>query len=579
MALFCKDEISMLQQQQLQVEQNTEAALPLADHADLNMIFGMRLLLAVTALLTLIINPGGHGMSGQLAWVILPLYVLYSAVLLIFLYFNYLFVQGKRIYWLDVWWCGLIVFCTGGGESYFFPFFFFVILASAFQRGVDEGARITLASCAVLVLASAVSDRALNLSHLLLRTTFVMALGYMIAYWGGLSLLQKRRLALLREVSQQSNPRFGVDHTVASILEKARVFFGASSCILIMREGGAAHWQLRTALDDRRGNGGRVSQMSEAAVAPLMVFDASQSVLYAPSLRSRIGLAPAWQVKVRGIARWRRLEMDATQSAALAELFDARSFISVPLPLYKGQGRLYVISSKNRLTKADARFLAHIVTQVFPLIENIAILDKLASGAAYRERQKIARDLHDSTIQPYIGLRHGLNALRAKVAAGSPLLAELDQLIDMSGQVIGDLRQMAQTVRGGGPEGHDEPELLVALRRQAEQLKKFFGIDIEIISDRAFALSDRLAAEVFQIVNEGMSNIRRHTTAREGCVRLACNTHAVSISIENAAGAEAPGHPAFVPASIAERAQALGGTVQVGQAASGATAVRIEIPV
>jgi len=48
-----------------------------------------------------------------------------------------------------------------------------------------------------------------------------------------------------------------------------------------------------------------------------------------------------------------------------------------------------VISAKNRLTRADAKFLLHIVAQVFPLIENIAILDKLASGAAYRERKKL----------------------------------------------------------------------------------------------------------------------------------------------------------------------------------------------
>ncbi|MCC7600352.1 histidine kinase [Janthinobacterium sp. FW305-129] len=536
----------------------------------------MRLFLAVTALLALMLNSGSQGLSGQLAWVIFPLYVLYGAVLLVLLHFHR--GSGKLVYWLDVCWCGLIVLCTGGGESYFFPGFFFAILASSFQRGYDEGARITLASCAMLVLASVLSEQEPNLPQLLLRTAFVLALGCMIACWGGLSVQHKRRLALLREVGQQSNPRFGVDHTVASMLEKARVFFGASSCILVMREGGAAHWQLRTALDDSRGNGGRVSQMSEAAVAPLMVFEASQSVLYASSLRSRLGLAHAWQGKARASARWQRLDIDATQGTALTELFDARSFISVPLPLHKGQGRLYVLASTTRLSKADAMFLTHIVAQVFPQLENIAILDKLASGAAYRERQKIARDLHDSTIQPYIGLRHGLSALRGKVAAGSPLLADLDKLIDMSGQVIADLRQMAQTVRGG-KERYDEPELLAALRRQAQQLKKFFGIDIEIVSDRTFLLSDRLAAEVFQIVNEGMSNIRRHTTAREGCVRLACGTHAVSISIENAAESGAPGRVPFMPASIAERAQALGGTVQVGQAAGGATAVRIEIPV
>ncbi|MDZ5635147.1 MULTISPECIES: sensor histidine kinase [unclassified Janthinobacterium] len=566
----------MLQQKQLQWGKNTVAALPPEDHADLQMIFGMRLLLAVMALLTLMIDSGHQGMAGQFAPVMLSLYLLYGAALLVLLHFHR--GNGKRVYWLDAGWCGLIVWCTGGGESYFFPYFFFAILASSFQRGRDEGTRITLASCALLVLASVLSEQEPNLPLLLLRTAFVMALGTMIACWGGLSVQHKRRLALLREVSQQSNPRFGVDHTVASMLEKARVFFGASSCILVMREGGAAHWQLRTALDDSRGNGGRVSQMSEAAVAPLMVFEASQSVLYASSLRSRLGLGPAWQGKARASATWQRLDLDATQGTALTELFDAQSFISVPLPLHKGQGRLYVLAATDRLSKADATFLAQIVEQVFPQIENIAILDKLASGAAYRERQKIARDLHDSTIQPYIGLRHGLSALRAKVAAGNPLLGDLDKLIEMSGQVIGDLRQMAQTVRGG-QERHDEPELLAALRRQAQQLKKFFGIDIEIVSERAFVLSDRLAAEVFQIVNEGMSNIRRHTTAREGCVRLACGTHAVSISIENTAESEASRRAPFMPASIAERALALGGTVQVGQAAGGATAVRIEIPV
>ncbi|MGK5080375.1 sensor histidine kinase [Janthinobacterium sp. HLX7-2] len=559
----------MQHKQQLQGEQHADAGLPMEDHVDLTMIFGMRLLLAVTALLTLIINPANLGGPSQVALLILSAYVLHSALLFLLLYFNRSFVHGKSIYWLDVLWCGLIVFCTGGGESYFFPFFFFVILTSSFQRGLDEGARITLASCVLLALASMASNKVLSISHLLLRTTFVMALGYMIAYWGGLGLLQKRRLALLREVSQQSNPRFGVDHTVASILEKTRIFFGASSCILVMREGSAAHWQLRTALN---GSAGRVSQMSEAAVAPLMVFGASQSVLYAPSLRTRLG----WGGALAGIERggkWQRL--DGTHGAALAELLDAQSFVSIPLPLRKGKGRIYVISPRQRFSRADAKFLAHIVAQVFPLIENIAILDKLASDAAYRERQKIARDLHDSTIQPYIGLRHGLSALRARAAPDSPLLDDLDKLLDMSGQVIGDLRQMAQTVRAGAQ--HEEVELLVALRRQAEQLKKFFGIDIEIVAARGFDVSDRLAAEVLQIVNEGMSNIRKHTTARDGRVVLACGAHYLSISIENASDASGSGE--FIPASITERASALGGSVQVEQAAGGATAVRIEIPV
>ena len=140
--------------------------------------------------------------------------------------------------------------------------------------------------------------------------------------------------------------------------------------------------------------------------------------------------------------------------------------------------------------------------------------------------------------------------------------------------MISDLRQMAQSVRSGAQ--REEGELLVALRRQAGQLKKFFGIDIDIVAEQTFHVSDRLAAEVFQIVNEGMSNIRKHTTARGGRVVLTCDAHHLHISIENESGVPAA---VFTPVSINERALALGGSVLVGQGASHATVVQIEIPV
>lgn len=542
-------------------------AFPAPSSADVAMISGMRLLLAVTALLTLFVNPGDMGVPGHLTWSVMALYVVHSVVLFMLAHFNQPFSHGQLIYWLDVVWSFLIVLCTGGGDSYFFPFFFFAILTSSFQHGLALGARITLAS-SLLLAAGALTGGPVNLPFLLLRVTFVMALGYMIAYWGGLGLLQKRRLALLHDVSQQSNPRFGVDHTLDSILEKMRRFFQADSCILIMHDAGE-QWLLRTATP---GAAPRSTVMAAAAVAPLMAFDAGQSLLFAPSLRARLGLAARLQGVDRDGAHWQAL--DEQLGAGLAELLDGSSFISVPLPLRKGEGRIYLSATRHRYARADARFLLQIVAQVFPMIENIELVDRLASGAAYRERQKIARDLHDTTIQPYIGLRHGLSALRNSATADNPLVGELDKLIDMSGQVIGDLRQMAQSLRtGAAPE---EAELLLALRRQAAQIQKFFGIEIEIAVDGVLALSDRLAAEVFQIVNEGMSNIRKHTTARSGRITLASRDRLLTIVMENE---RQPGTASFTPVSITERVMALGGKVEVGSSAAGVTTVSVAIPV
>src|SRR5471032_1536 len=212
------------------------------------MVFGMRLLLSVSALLTLFVAPSDIGSLNTLTWAVFSAYALHSLALFIAtLRRRNPFWHGKVVYWLDVGWYALMVYCSGGSNSFFFPFFFFAILATSFQWGFDEGARITLASASLLTLGVLAANWQADAAHLLLRTTFVLALGYMIAYWGGLGLMQRRRLALLRGVSRLSNPRFGVDQTLASMLEQTRQFYRASSCILLMREQDAGDWLLRSA--------------------------------------------------------------------------------------------------------------------------------------------------------------------------------------------------------------------------------------------------------------------------------------------------------------------------------------------
>jgi signal transduction histidine kinase len=546
------------------------------DVAGASMVFYMRLLLAVSALLTLFIAPddlGAGGRHGLLSWLVFSGYLLHSITLLWAVrHHGNPFWHGRVVYWLDLGWYCLMIYCSGGGSSYFFPFLFFVILTSAFQWGFEEGARITLASAVALALATWLANNSANHSQLLLRTTFVLALGYMIAYWGGLGLAQRRRLALLRQVSQLSNPRFGVDQTIASMLQETRQFYRASNCMLLMRTSPDALWSLHTSSAGDQARRAAPSMLSDGAAAPLLGFAPGLLVQYARALHRRLPRSlEAWGC-AGDESRWTRLAADSVEP--LADLLDAASFISAPLPLRKGEGRIYV-ASEQRLSRGDAAFLRQLTAQVFPVIENIILLDGLASDAAFRERQKIARDLHDSTIQPYIGLRHGIAAVRQSLQTDHPAAAELDTLLDMTSQVITDMRAFAKSVRQGA--ARQEAELLVALRRQAGQVKQFYGIAIEVRAAPELTISDRLAAEVFQIVNEGMSNIRKHTRARSGTIDLSNVDGQLRIRIEN----PAPEGPttAFLPGSIAERTAALGGTIEIDRAAPGVTAVCIAIPV
>ncbi|HBI68979.1 MAG TPA: hypothetical protein DDZ22_08140, partial [Massilia sp.] len=68
---------------------------------------------------------------------------------------------------------------------------------------------------------------------------------------------------------------------------------------------------------------------------------------------------------------------DPAVAERIADLLDARAFISAPLPLRKGTGRIFVTADE-RLRRSDASFLKHIVEQAFPVIETIDLLDRLA---------------------------------------------------------------------------------------------------------------------------------------------------------------------------------------------------------
>ncbi|WP_432383722.1 sensor histidine kinase [Duganella sp. P38] len=168
-----------------------------------------------------------------------------------------------------------------------------------------------------------------------------------------------------------------------------------------------------------------------------------------------------------------------------------------------------------------------------------------------------------------------MSAVRQSLQAEHPVAAELDKLLDMTSQVIGDMRQFARNVRQGAAQ--TEAELLVALRRQAQQVQQFYDIDIALHAEEGLAISDRLAAEVFQIVNEGMHNIRKHTRARTGSISLSNADGQLRIRIENETP-EGPTAP-FLPGSLAERTAALGGTIAVDRDTPGATTVSIAIPV
>lgn len=198
-----------------------------------------------------------------------------------------------------------------------------------------------------------------------------------------------------------------------------------------------------------------------------------------------------------------------------------------------------------------------------------------AETAADSERRKISLDLHDGAIQPYLGLKLGLEALRRKAAADNPLAGDIDELYRMTQESIAELRGYVRVLAEGRQRA---AALAEGLRRQIERFRVFYRLDVTLDMPPDLEVDERLAAELVSMVGEGLSNIGRHTDARKASIRLSSIDGEVVLHIADHGAGRADWRP-FTPVSLMRRAERLRGRVEIAPQASGGTVVRIGIPI
>jgi signal transduction histidine kinase len=199
----------------------------------------------------------------------------------------------------------------------------------------------------------------------------------------------------------------------------------------------------------------------------------------------------------------------------------------------------------------------------------------LAKTAAAAERKRISLDLHDGAIQPYLGLKLGLEALRRKVSPGDALASDIDELYRMTQDSIMELRGYVRALDGRMCE---RTALADGLQRQVERFRCFYGLTIDLHLPPDLDVASGLSAELVQMVGEGLSNVGRHTASRQVSVIVARADAQLVVDVVNHGGAEAGAWRPFTPGSLTRRADYLNGCVQVMPEGTGGSIVRIAIP-
>jgi signal transduction histidine kinase len=504
-------------------------------------------------------------------------YCAYSITLYIFLHQRHLMLPLRAQPWLDVAFFVTLVALTGGTSSAFYHLFLFAILVASFSRGAREGFAVTLVSVALFAtvgLATAPVWPQAELDRALSRAIYLFLLGYMIAYWGGHEFALRRRLNLLREISNIANARLGIEQAAAHNLRRLIDFFSARSALLVLPKPGA-RTQLIYRVDLVKGLAELPpDEVSEALARPLLSLP--------PGVHAFVDAMPLWsRGRPRRFIAWEAERVRCarglrTRCLELAELLEARTFATVPYEHADGRvGRLYLVDPRQRLSEADVAFLAQVVSQIAITVSNVMLVDELATRAAQEERSRISRDIHDTNLQAYIGLKLALEALYRDLKIDSPAAAaRVRELLDMASLTVDDLRRYVSRLRtSSSPRG--EERLAAALGEQARRYRDFHGIDVALKCDAPEKLDERIGAEACRIVNEALSNVLRHTSAKHAYVDVRSADGALAIEIGNAC---TTGTPPFVPRSITERTVALGGKVQVRLNEEGHDVVQAVIP-
>jgi signal transduction histidine kinase len=529
---------------------------------------GMRAIVAMLATLLLF---GGAQQPGALAAAVLLGYGTWAAYVLWYEATGRPLGHTLAQYWVDVGWTAAMLLLTSSSHHDMFVLTLVqpVVLASI-GYGVRRGVQLALfAALAVAFNRENPFAQVLEGSHVrTLPALGVLALAPAAALLSRPMSVLRQRLALVGEIEATLDPRRGLESVAARLVDLLRQGTGAHVVGLVLPSATGAPAMLGSVDEGSFRTSVEVHQRLEALLADN------------PEV-------PLTHVRAR---RWRfargvRLHGSGKASAqlrenmnGLAELLDVRTLVVVPLIRYGHRhGHLLLGMTGVRNRNQDVAALTHAAPELLRLVEQAALVDQLQTESEAHERARIGRDLHDSAIQPYLGLKYAVECVALRIPRENPARAEVDALASLVNGEVSALRELISGLRTGGGPG-DNP-LVPAVRRQVRRFALLFGIEVQLDCPDTLVTTRAVADSLFHMVNEALNNIRKHTVARKVWIRMAVADSTFRLVLRDDAGSLG-GRPAapFRPASLTERAEALGGRVSISQPDGLNTELSIEIP-
>ncbi len=208
--------------------------------------------------------------------------------------------------------------------------------------------------------------------------------------------------------------------------------------------------------------------------------------------------------------------------------------------------------------------------------------DREAELAVLRDRERLARDLHDSLGHALVTLSVQLEALpRLYAADPSRAPALVQEMKCLTRSSMDDLRRSLANLRAPGL--GDQP-LAATLRTLTAEIAQRAGLNISSqLDEAADRLPPRVVEALWRVSQEGLANVEKHARAQDASLRLRLLPGWVELKVEDN-GLGLPEQPEQMPGhyglrGLRERVEGLGGTFALAKADPSGTLLEARIPV
>ncbi|HEY0583651.1 MAG TPA: GAF domain-containing sensor histidine kinase, partial [Chloroflexota bacterium] len=265
-------------------------------------------------------------------------------------------------------------------------------------------------------------------------------------------------------------------------------------------------------------------------------------------------------------------------------LGNTRTILSVPMKTRQrtvGVLSVYNKEGEGGFTDRDAELATFFANQAAAAIENARLYEQTREYAVIEERNRLARELHDSVTQSLFSVtllsEAALNLLERDPAKARERLERANELAQ------GALAEMRALIFQLRPMTLQEEGLLSALKKHLSALHSRHG---QIVDLQVTGAERRLPAAVedatFRIAQESLNNVIKHAAAPQASVHLHLGPDALELATVDSGVGFDPAAPSPTPTlgmtSMRERAEAIGGRLTVKSAPGQGTRISVWLP-